>query len=144
MYQAFVSGELDLVEFLIPQISREELDRYRRLGQLYISSVPFVDSIFFITDRPPFNNPNLRRAFVLATDRERLAREVENMLPGTGGYIPPYLPGHSDEHGLPYDPEDARRLLAAAGYPQGEGFPPVELLLGLVGWRKGTIKFSNP
>lgn len=137
MYHAFLAGELDMIEFLIPQIQQDELKHYRELGQLHISTVPFVDAIYFMTNRPPFDNPDLRRAFVLATDREKLAREIENQLPATGGYIPPGLPGHSPDIGLPYDPQEARRILAAAGYPQGRGFPSVSLLIGLVGLEKG-------
>jgi ABC-type oligopeptide transport system substrate-binding subunit/DNA-binding SARP family transcriptional activator/predicted ATPase len=137
MYQSFVAGELDSVEFLLPQLQQDEWQYYRELGQLHISTLPFVDAIYFIADRPPFDNPDLRRAFALATDRERLAREIENKLPATGGYIPPSLPGHSADVGLPYNPEEARRILAAAGYPQGRGFPPVSLLIELVGLEKG-------
>jgi ABC-type oligopeptide transport system substrate-binding subunit/DNA-binding SARP family transcriptional activator len=137
MYQSFVAGELDKVEFLIPQLPQDEWRHYREVGQLHISTVPFVDAIYFVADRPPFDNLDLRRAFVLATDREKLAREIENQLPATGGYIPPGLPGHSPDIGLPYDPREARRILAVAGYPQGRGFPPVGLLLGLVGLEKG-------
>ena len=130
-------GELDLVEFLIPQIKREELNRFQQSGQLYISSVPFVDAIYFISDRPPFNNPVVRRAFALATDREKLARDVENQLPAIGGYIPPYLPGHSDDISLPYDPSKAQRLLAGAATRKVKVFPSIGLMLGLVGLEKG-------
>lgn len=141
-YRSFVAGELDSVEFFIPQFSLDELKHYRETGQLHISPVPFIDAIYFVTDRHPFDNPDIRRAFVLATDREKLAREIENQLPATGGYIPPGIPSHSPEIGLSYDPREAQRLLAAAGYPQGGGFPPVSLLLGLVGLRKGDSLVS--
>jgi len=137
IYQSFVAGELDSAEFLLPQLQQEEWKHYQEVGQLHISNLPFVDAIYFVTDRPPFNNPNLRRAFALATDREKLAREIESKLPATGGYIPPSLPGHSPNVGLPYDPVDARRILAAAGYPEGRDFPPVSLLIELVGLEKG-------
>ena len=73
----------------------------------------------------------------MATDRERLAREIESKLPATGGYLPPSLPGYSPDIGLPYNPEEARRILAEAGYSQGRGFPPVCLLIELVGLEKG-------
>lgn len=137
MYQSFVAGRLDRVEFLIPQLQPDELQHYRQIGQYHISNVPFVDAIYFIADRPPFENPEIRRAFVMATDRERLAREIQNQLPATGGYIPPGLPGHSSDIALPYDPQEARRLLALAGYPKGRGFPSISLLLGLVRLEKG-------
>jgi ABC-type oligopeptide transport system substrate-binding subunit/DNA-binding SARP family transcriptional activator/tetratricopeptide (TPR) repeat protein len=137
MYQSFVAGELDMVEFLLPQLQQEEWKHFQDVGQLHISTLPFVDAIYFIADRPPFDNQELRRAFALATDREKLAREIEIKLPATGGYIPPSLPGHSPDAGLPYNPEEARRILASAGYPQGRGFPPVGLLIELVGLEKG-------
>jgi len=137
MYHAFVAGKLDRVEFLIPQMNQDELKHYQELGQLQVSTLPFVDAVYFVTDQPPFNNPDLRRAFVLATDRKKLANEIQNQLPATGGYLPPDLPGHSPDIGLPYDPHEAQRLLDVAGYPQGRGFPPVSLLLGLVGLKKG-------
>jgi ABC-type transport system substrate-binding protein len=48
--------------------------------------------------------------------------------PGTGGFLPPDMPGHSADLGLPYDPQRAKELLAQAGYPEGEGFPQVEFI----------------
>jgi oligopeptide transport system substrate-binding protein len=67
----------------------------------------------------------------LATDRETLADVVLRgyVAPGTGGFIPPGMPGHSAEIGLPYDPEEARKLLAEAGYPKGRSFPVVACIL---------------
>lgn len=137
IYQSFIAGELDMVEFLLPQLKEEEWKHYREVGQLHTSLIPFVDAIYFVVDRPPFDNPDLRRAFVLATDRVKLAREIENPYPATGGYIPPFLPGHSPDIGLPYDPQEAQRIMASAGYPLGRGFPAVNLLLGVVGLEKG-------
>jgi len=118
-------------------LQQEEWQHFRELGQLDISTLPFVDAIHFITDRPPFDNPAIRRAFALATDREKLAREMENKLPATGGYIPPSLPGVTPGVGLQYNPKEARRILGSAGYPQGSGFPPVSMLIELVGLEKG-------
>ena len=64
----------------------------------------------------------------MAIDRETLADVVLGgyTFPATGGFIPPGIPGHSPEIGLPYDPEQARQLLAEAGFPGGRNFPGVE------------------
>ena len=49
---------------------------------------------------------------------------------GSGGFIPPTIPGHSHRVTPAHDPERAHNLLAAAGYPDGRGFP--ELILAQV------------
>jgi oligopeptide transport system substrate-binding protein len=104
--------------------------RQRYVGE-YISG-PWLstDFIGFDVSRPPFDDQRVRRAFTLATDQETLAHVALRgyAFPATGGLVPPGMPGHSPEIGLPYDPEAARRLLAEAGYPGGRGFPTVDCL----------------
>jgi oligopeptide transport system substrate-binding protein len=88
-------------------------------------------SIIFNVQRAPFIDPRVRKAFVLATDRQYLANVVLGglHLPATGGLVPPMIPGHSPGIALEYDPEEARHLLAQAGYPGGGGFPMVDFLV---------------
>jgi len=92
---------------------------------------PYLSSYFYLinTTREPFNDVNVRRALSMAVDRDLLNETVlENIMqpayfltpPGTIGYEPPVTFG--------YDPEQARALLADAGYPNGEGFPTFEIL----------------
>jgi len=103
----------------------------QRHAEEYIS-VPSLQTYYvgFDVSQPPFDDPRVRRAFTLAVDRQMLAdvamRGYE--FPATGGFIPAGMPGHSAGIGLPYDPDQARKLLAEAGYPGGRGFPAVESL----------------
>ncbi|NIO68115.1 MAG: hypothetical protein GTN71_03420 [Anaerolineae bacterium] len=98
----------------------------------YVSS-PWLATIFvgFDASRPPFDDPRVRRAFVHTIDRETLADMVMrgSVFPGTGGFVPPGMPGHSAGIALPHDPDRARRLLAEGAYPSGRGFPVVDALI---------------
>ena len=83
-------------------------------------------------DQPALRDVRVRQALALTVDKERLALHIlqggqpvaDNAVPDlfrkTHGYIPP--------KGLGYDPARGRQLLADAGYPQGLGLPPIELL----------------
>lgn len=81
--------------------------------------------------KAPFDDPRVRRAFSAAFDRESF---ISNVRQGQGlpmtHFAPPGIFGAPpiDEVGVGYDLEFAREQLAAAGYPDCEGFPPVTLL----------------
>jgi oligopeptide transport system substrate-binding protein len=104
--------------------------RQRYAGQYVSGSELSTYYIGLDADQPPFDDVRVRRAFTLATDRETLAHVTLKgyAFPATGGLVPPGMPGHSPGIALPYDPEQARHLLAEAGYPGGRGFPTVESL----------------
>jgi ABC-type oligopeptide transport system substrate-binding subunit/class 3 adenylate cyclase len=103
----------------------------QRHAEEYVSA-PSLSTYYlgFRVSRRPFDDPRVRRAFTLATDRETLADVAlkGHLFPATGGLVPPGMPGHSPGIGLPYDPEAARHLLAEAGYPGGRGFPVLDAL----------------
>lgn len=94
-----------------------------------------TDYLYFDTYTAPFDNLQVRQAFAHALDRESI---VENVIGSQFG-IPAYsflAPGFpsSDAAGdlhqyQAFDCEMAQGLLADAGYPNGEGFPAVELKL---------------
>jgi oligopeptide transport system substrate-binding protein len=69
--------------------------------------------------RPPWNDPRVRQAALLAIDR---ARHVQ-LAPGgqvANGILPPHVPGYDPNRKLPeQNVAEAKRLLAEAGYPNG-------------------------
>ena len=103
--------------------------RYRYAEEYITGPRQTIYFVGFDTSRPPFDDLRVRRAFVMAVDRERLANELLDgfMSPANGGYIPPSIPGHSPGISLPYDPTQARQLMTQAGYPDGKGFPTLEI-----------------
>jgi ABC-type transport system substrate-binding protein/class 3 adenylate cyclase len=109
---------------------------HRKLAEVEDTVTEIVPELWlqyvgFRANRPPFSNALVRRAFAHALDRERLIADVGTLnRPATrGGCIPPAMPGHSHRIGLEYDPERARAYLEQAGYPDGKGFPEVNVLV---------------
>lgn len=124
----YATDELDCLQ-VTPLISPEAHDRLRqRFPTEYVSGpMPSIRFLAFDVTRPPFADVRVRRAFALATDNHWLADEVLGGLyrPAEGGFVPPHVPGYSENLGLGYDSEQAAQLLAEAGYPGGRSFPPI-------------------
>lgn len=130
--QLYEVGDLDILShFTLRKFPPPEQDRIRQRYANDMISAPglYTNFIGFETSRPPFDDPRVRRAMVMATNRATLidARRSHET-PATGGFVPPGMPGHSPGIGLPYDPVKAKELLSAAGYPEGRGFPKLEML----------------
>ncbi len=84
--------------------------------------------IWMRADKPPFSDVRVRRAVSMALDREALVKTVYQ---GEGQVIPLYPPSTSSLHVgmndlspetrkyLSFNPQEAKKLLADAGYPNG-------------------------
>jgi peptide/nickel transport system substrate-binding protein/oligopeptide transport system substrate-binding protein len=113
----FEVGTLDILE--VPQA---ELRHWRSAGvQLLQAEELRIVYIGLNNTRPPFNDPRLRRALNMAVDAEAI---IAHVLFGAGkrarGLVPPPLRGSTEpEERYPYDPAQARQLLAEAGFPEG-------------------------
>ncbi len=77
----------------------------------------------------PLDNPNVRKALSMAINRDMLVSSITK-----GGqlaaytFTPPNTQGYyAATSPITFDIEAARQLLAEAGYPNGEGFPEIEL-----------------
>jgi oligopeptide transport system substrate-binding protein len=78
--------------------------------------------------RPPLDNVLVRRALNMAIDKRALCEKV--LLAGQTpayNFVPPGTPGYPYPTAPGYDPEQARKLLAQAGFPGGKGFPKIEI-----------------
>jgi oligopeptide transport system substrate-binding protein len=83
----------------------------------------------FNVKRKPFDDVRVRRALALAVDREALVKNV-TMAGEIPAYhlVPPDINGYNSRYSFHEDVAEAKRLLAEAGYPDGRGFPDVQLL----------------
>lgn len=83
----------------------------------------------FNVQRPPLDNPQVRLALTLAIDRRAIVDTVtrSGQVPAFS-LVPPGMPGYESAKCPPENVAEAKRLLAEAGYPEGRGFPPIEIL----------------
>jgi oligopeptide transport system substrate-binding protein len=99
-------------------------------------AAPFLGNYFirFNVKRKPFDDPRVRKAFSLVIDKQYLTEHIARagevpahsfVPPGAGaGYEPPPM----YESATPAARQQARQLLAEAGFPEGRGFPVVYYL----------------
>jgi len=95
-------------------------------------SAPFLTTYFFRlnVNRPPLDNPLVRQALNLATDKRQITEYVTRAgQQPARSIVPPGIPDYEPAYCGEYDPEKARELLAKAGYPNGRGFRKIELLI---------------
>src|SRR5215204_2947762 len=88
----------------------------------------------FNTAREPFDDVRVREALALAIDRERISRDdLGGATEPAGKFLPEAMSGEkpvvAQAEMLEHDANRARELLAEAGYPNGDGFPVVRLLI---------------
>jgi len=142
----FVQGQLDFVNNIDPSFKDEVLNKKGQLkkdwqGKIELSVVPqlnteylgiLVDSTNDLVRSSPLRLRQVRQAMNLGFDRRKMMLYLRNSLglPAESGFIPAGLPSFDSTvvHGYHYDPDRARALLAAAGYPGGKGLPPIRLL----------------
>ena len=108
-----------------------KIEEVKRHPDYYVA--PYLGSYFyrFNCTRPPFDNPTVRKALSLAVDRSVITDHILK-----GGQIPATWfcptgtgdPGYQPVSGLAHDVTAARAALAEAGYPDGKGLGPIELL----------------
>ncbi len=83
----------------------------------------------FDSSKPPFDDKNIRAAFSMAIDREKITRLIfRDMVTPAEGILPPGMPGYNDElDGYGYNPVQARELIAQSAYGSVEALPPITL-----------------
>jgi peptide/nickel transport system substrate-binding protein len=131
---AFLAGKYDLGWDLIGAIGRtdwvqiKDTVKQRRPGLRTAEFVSNVEThVSMRTDLKPFNDVRVRQAISMAIDRQGI---VDATYEGVG-VLNPAIPAAFKEWSVPvgelgegsryfkYNPAEARRLLAAAGYPNG-------------------------
>ncbi|OLE97003.1 MAG: hypothetical protein AUG75_13440, partial [Cyanobacteria bacterium 13_1_20CM_4_61_6] len=127
---AYRAGEVDAVTNAgFEPLAVKLLAPYKDFSRTTYGAVTYYS---FNTGNAPFSDVRVREALALAIDRERIS---EDELGGATEPAEKFLPAASDSKQdnqsptLARDPVRAQRLLAEAGFPNGEKFPHVRLLI---------------
>lgn len=137
MLTAFEAGEIDIIDSIIAA----EIPSLQAQGNTFFSK-PTISTYFygFNTTVPPLDNVLVRKALSLAVDRKSLVESITKAgeIPASG-FTPP---GLYDVNGYEFhaiagdyyiktdgpDIENAKKLLAEAGYEDLKDFPKLELI----------------
>lgn len=131
-FNMFKTGQIDFQN----EVPVQELAALRNSKELKIAPDASVYFYRFNVTRKPFDNPLVRKALAMAIDRRQI---VENVLQAGQKPAFAYVPfGLKDADGKDFrenggdlfkeDVDEAKKLLAQAGYPGGKGFPGFTLL----------------
>jgi oligopeptide transport system substrate-binding protein len=123
----FRAGQLHVTS----SVPADKITAYQKQNAPELKITPYLGTYFYRLNinTPQLKDRRVRRALGMAIDRKQL---VENIT--KGGQIPAYTMtppgtmGYYPESSLEFNPVAAKQLLSEAGYPNGEGFPPIEIL----------------
>ena len=109
----------------------DKIAHYRQERPETLKIFPFFSTYYYLfnTTAAPLDRVKVRQALAMSIDRQQVVEKITKAgeLPAFS-YTPPEVNGYVARPGLRYDVERAGALLAEAGYPDGAGFPPVELM----------------
>src|SRR5436190_5297065 len=125
----YMTGMIDWVTVPPAEVLREFMKQ--RPPRNDFNPAPQLTTYYYLLNntRPPLDDKRVRQALSLATDRE----EITRVATGAGevpalSLVPPAMPHYKPQQCTPPNPTAARKLLAQAGFPEGKGFPRLEIL----------------
>jgi oligopeptide transport system substrate-binding protein len=127
--RAYENGELDMI-----RVGQQDLPLVRDRDDFHAQPLPITIGLKYLMTDPLLSDLNVRLALSRAIDRELYAQVVFNggVIPTTN-WVPAEEPGANEagifDYAIGFDPEAAKTALAEAGYPNGEGFPGVSLII---------------
>ena len=123
----YETGKVDWITTVPNTIIPEMLEQ----GRKDFVPAPYLGTYFYRvnTTRPPTDDVRVRKALSLVMDRKKLVEDVTRagQIPAYS-FVPPNIPGYTAEQTDKRNIEEAKKLLAEAGYPGGEGCPKITLV----------------
>lgn len=142
-FQGLLQGRYDFMSGIHNSFKDELLDSEGNLSEAYnnlinFQKTPFIKTDYLgifmdpemeITKNSPLLDQRVRQAISHAIDKNEMVKFLRNntVFPAGKGFVPPVLNPYGEETFDPYEPEKALRVLAEAGYPNGNGLPELEI-----------------
>ena len=152
-YSAYQTGEV----LLIKDVPTEEIRSLEGTDDFYVDPIIGTYYISLNIEKAPFDDVNVRKALSLAIDREYVASTLmQGTYTAAGNFMGPgWMDTDGTEFmsnangGKPYidttnfeaNLEEAKQLLADAGYPDGEGFPTISYTTNDAGYHKVVAEY---
>ena len=127
-------GQIDVTGVSVPDMDKVT----DKAGPFYteLTTTPELSFYYlgFNTGKPPFDDVNIRRAFTMAIDNDKLASLVfRDTIEPAKGILPPGIPGfNKDLSGLSFNVALAKKLITESKYGSMAGLPPITITT--VGW----------
>ncbi len=152
-YSAYQTGEV----LMIKDVPTEEIPSLKDSADFYVDPIIGTYYLSMNLDRDAFKDARVRKALSLAIDRDYVAN---TLMQGTYSPADNFMgPGWIDMDGKQFkdnanggqsyidvnnyeaDLEEAKQLLADAGYPDGEGFPTITYTTNDSGYHKVVAEY---
>ncbi len=136
-YQKFKAGEIDWDTN--PNLAL--LDEIKLRSDFQVAPQLSSYYYYFNMNDPTLKDVRVRKALTMAVDREELVNKVTRAGQVPADAFTPPMTGYTPAKGNPYNVAEAQRLLAEAGYPNGEGFPKLTVIYNTLDSHKSIAEY---
>ncbi len=129
----FNNGELDWAGMPTGQLPTDSLPQLKKEGKLHVQPIAGTYWYKFNTEKPPFNNVNIRKAFTYAIDRKAIVENVTKgeQIPAMAAVPPTMFPENEKGYFKDNDVEKAKEYLQKGlqelGLKDVKDLPPITL-----------------
>ena len=125
--KAFSEREVDVAE--VPLDSALAVGDYLKNGELIPSATFECFALAINVDKPGLSDKRVRKALAFAINREKMLQNIEkNEMFAAHSFIPSFGAYSRDDKLFLCNAQEARKLLAEAGYPNGSQLPEIKIL----------------